>query len=365
MRKSHHDRTTLYAVLLLLCFGTIMVFTTTTAVFGSSRVFYRHLGFGLAGLVGMALAMRIDYHHYRDRRLVYGLLGLSAVLLVGALLSAPINDVNRWISLGPLRGQPSELAKLALILFTAYYAVEKPDAFSSYNRDFFSYGIVLAVFLGLVGVEPDFGTAALLLVICLALVYFAGLPSSGLLIGCLAAIPAFYWFVYRVPYRRDRILAFINPEQSPLDVSYQIRQSLIAVGSGGWAGLGLGQSKQKLSFLPEPHNDFVFAIVGEELGVWGSALLLAVFLYLFWRGVKIALRADTRFGTFLGLGITNMLVMQALINMSVVLSLLPTKGIPLPFISAGGSSLIVALVSVGILLNISHHGRHRILELEG
>ncbi len=363
MRKSHHDRAILYGVLLLLCIGTIMVFSTTTAVFGDSHIFNRHLIFGIAGLVAMAITMRVNYHWYWNRGLIYGILGLSAVLLAGAFFSPTINGVNRWLQLGPFRGQPSELAKFSMIFFTAYYAVEKPHAFRSFNRDLGVYVAVLAGFLVLIGAEPDLGTATVLLLICVTLTFLAGLPKISLLAGVAAAIPAFYLLVYQVPYRRDRILAFLDPEHSPLDVSYQIRQSLIAVGSGGWTGLGLGQSKQKLAYLPEPHNDFIFAIVGEELGFLGSTLLLAVFLFLFWRGIKISLRADSRFGTYLGLGVTSMLVLQALINLSVVLSLLPTKGIPLPFISLGGSSLVVALAAVGVLLNISHHGRRQALEL--
>ena len=169
-------------------------------------------------------------------------------------------------------------------------------------------------------------------------------------------LPALYLLVVRVPYRLNRVLAFLDPDRDPYGIGYQIRQSLIAVGSGGWTGLGFAQSKQKLFFLPEPHTDFIYAVVGEELGFFGCLTLLLLFALLFRRGVRIALRADSPFGTFLGLGIVSMIAFQALINMSVTLSLLPTKGLPLPFISVGGSSIIVMLAAVGILLNISRQG---------
>ena len=250
----------------------------------------------------------------------------------------------------------TELAKLVAILFTSYFFVRYQDGEPN-RREVFTYCAILGSILGLILVQPDFGTAACIAFIAAVLLFLSGLRLRYFAMAFLASIPTFYLLVYRVRYRRDRILAFLDPEADPLGTGYQIRQSLIAIGSGGPGGRGFAQSKQKLAFLPEAHNDFIFSIIGEELGLFGAAVLVGIVLLFFWKGVKISLRSDTPFGSLVGLGIVVMIVTQALLNMSVAMGLLPTKGIPLPFISAGGSSLLVMLVSAGILLNISAHPR--------
>lgn len=356
-RKVPYDKGLIVVTLALLGFGLIMVFSTTSVASGDTEIFVRHVVFMAVGLTLMLLAMKVDYHFYGKPLVVFGLLGLTVALLVAALFSTPVKGVRRWVSVGGLGGQPSELAKLAMIFFTAYWAVSKADVLDSFKEGVLPYAVALGSVLSLVLLEPDFGTAACIALISVFVVYLGGLRHRWLAAGLLAAAPIFYWLVLQVPYRRDRILAFLNPDENPLGIGYQIRQSLIAVGSGGVQGLGLAQSRQKLAFLPEPHTDFVFAIVGEEQGLIGCTVLLALFLILFWKGVRIALRSDTPHGTLLGLGIVGMIVFQALINMSVTVSLLPTKGIPLPFISVGGSSMLVTLTGVGILLNISRNGR--------
>jgi cell division protein FtsW len=256
-----------------------------------------------------------------------------------------------------IRFQPSEMAKLIVVIFTAYYLIRAGQRFQSFWKGLVPYLVILGLNIGLIVVEPDLGTP-----ICIAstagfLIYLGGLRYRYLLTGILLAIPAFYILVWSVPYRKDRWLAFINPERDPFGAGYHIRQSLIALGSGGWSGVGYAQGTQKQFYLPEPHNDFIFAVIGEELGLIGTLFTLALFVLLFLKGVKIALRADCLFGVYLGLGIVAMITLQALLNMSVVVSLLPTKGIPLPLISVGGTSILVTLTAIGILLNISRHGR--------
>ncbi len=358
-RKVPYDRGLIIVTLALLGFGLVMVFSASTVVSGDAHIFSRHLLYMVLGLALMLTAMRIDYYIYGKAWVVYGLLGLTLALLVATLFSPPVNGVHRWLSIGSFRAQPSEFAKLTMVFFTAHYWVRREGAFSSLKTGLAPYAAAVGPVILLVLLEPDFGTAACISVTCLFLAYLGGLRHRYLAGALVAAAPIFYFLVYRVPYRRNRILAFLDPEQNPLGIGYQIRQSLIAVGSGGVNGVGFAQGKQKLAFLPEAHTDFIFAIVGEELGLIGCTALLALFLILFWKGVQVAVRSDTTLGTLLGLGIVGMISFQALFNMSVVISLLPTKGIPLPFISVGGSSLLATMIGIGILLNISRNGRAR------
>jgi cell division protein FtsW len=297
--------------------------------------------------------MKLDYHWYANRWVLGLLLIASVMLLIGALLSPKINNVHRWLVLGPFRAQPSELAKLVMVLFTASFVASRKDALNEGKRALLFYFLVLGTILGLVFAEPDLGTTACIAFTSILLLYLAGLRYRYILLILVGAAVSFCLMIFRFPYQLERILAFLNPEKDPLGINYQINHSLIAFGSGGWTGLGLGQGEQKLGYLPETHTDFIFAIVGEEAGLLGAACVLTLFLLLFRRGVKVSLRANSSLGTFLGLGIVGMIVIQALVNMSVVVSLLPTKGIPLPFISVGGSSLLATLAGIGILLNIS------------
>ncbi len=351
------DRTLLLLIFGLLSFGLLMVFSSSAVPTGSSSTFFRQVVFMALGLGVMLVAMRMDYRYLGSKPVILALLALTYVLLVGALGSPPINDANRWVVIGPFRAQPSELAKLVTVLFTAYFFVRYQDGEPN-RRDAFTYCAILGSILALVLVQPDFGTAACILLIGAVLLFLSGLRLRFFGAALLASVPGFYLLVYRVPYRKDRILAFLDPEADPLGTGYQIRQSLIAIGSGGPGGQGFAHGNQKLAFLPEAHNDFIFSIIGEELGLLGATVLIGLVLLFFWKGVKISLRSDTPFGSLAGLGIVVMIVTQALVNISVAMGLLPTKGIPLPFISAGGSSLFVTLASAGILLNISAHPRN-------
>ncbi len=361
-RKIPYDQGLITIILALLGFGLIMVFSASTLVsrelYGSqTAIFTRQLIAMVLGMMALLVTMKIDYHLYQRRTVVFLLLGLS-VLLLGFLLLTPGSapGARRWVRLGPVNFQPSELAKLAVIVFTSGYLVWKKEHLNSLSRGLLPYLAVVGTVILLVLCGPDLGTALSIALTAGFLMFVGGVRYRYFLALAAPILPALYLLVVRVPYRLNRVLAFLDPERDPYGIGYQIRQSLIAVGSGGWNGLGFAQSKQKLFFLPEPHTDFIYAVVGEELGFVGCLTLLLLFALLFRRGVRIALRADSPFGTFLGLGIVSMIAFQALINMSVTLSLLPTKGLPLPFISVGGSSIIVMLAAVGILLNISRQG---------
>lgn len=361
-RITPYDKPLLLIILALLGFGLIMVFSASTVVsrelYGShTRIFARQLIYVLLGLAALLVTMTVDYHRYQRRALVYAFLSATVLLLLLVLLIPEAKGVRRWIRIGPLNFQPSELTKLAVVFFTSYYLTARKDQLHSLSRGLFPYLAVLGGVVTLVILEPDLGTAACIAATGGVLFYLGGLRYRYILTLALAGALAMGVLIASVPYRLNRVLAFFDPLQDPYGISYQTRQSLIAVGSGGWWGRGFAEGKQKLFFLPEPHTDFIFAVVGEELGLAGCLLLLLLFGLFFWRGVRIALRADTPFGAYLGLGIVCMVVLQAFLNMSVVLSLLPTKGMPLPFISVGGSSMLVMLAGAGTLLNLSRHNR--------
>ncbi len=357
-----YDRVLILLVLVLLGVGLVMVFSASAVISkelyeSSTAIFTKQLYSVVLGLILMVAAMRIDYRLFANR-FVIGLLVVASLGLLGwALLSPDINEVHRWIQLGPMRFQPSEVAKLAVIFMTAFLLVKRGGRIRTVDRPLIVYLGVLGVILVLVLAEPDFGTTTSLALTAALLLFVGGFPIRYYLGAGLAVLPLFFFLVYQVPYRRVRLFAFLHPEADPFGASYQVLQSLIAVGSGGITGKGLAQGTQKLFFLPEPHTDFIYAVIGEETGLWGCALVLTLFLLLLWRGLRAAIRSDTLFGTYVGLGIISMITLQALFNMSVVLSLCPTKGIPLPFISVGGSSVLIMLTAVGILLNISKHAQ--------
>ncbi|MCZ6769884.1 MAG: putative lipid II flippase FtsW [Acidobacteria bacterium] len=365
-RRIPYDEGLIVIVLALLGFGLIMVFSASTVVsaelYGSQTwIFTRQLLFVILGLVTLMVSMKIDYHFYERRSVIYSLLTLSLLLLVFLLVVPGSSGVQRWIRFGPANFQPSELAKLAVILFSSFYLATRKEELHSFKQGVLPYLAVVGTVVFLVLIEPDLGTAASIALTAGFLLFLGGVRYRYLLGLLLAVIPALYFLVVLVPYRLNRILAFLYPERDPYGIGYQIRQSLIAVGSGGWNGLGYAQGKQKLFFLPEPHTDFIYAVVGEEFGFLGCVTVLVLFGLLFWRGTRIAVRAESAFGTYLGLGIACMIVFQAFVNMSMVISLLPTKGLPLPFISMGGSSMIMTMAAVGILLNISRQGRGAVL----
>jgi cell division protein FtsW len=274
-------------------------------------------------------------------------------MLVLVFFLAAAANTHRWIQLAGFSVQPSELAKLSLIFFLSYFLEKRKGKVNDLKFTLIPVGLIVAVLAGLIVLQPDLGTAISLLVISGVLLFVAGLDLRWIAASIIFAVPTFYLLVFRVKYRRDRILAFLDPWAEPLGRGYQIIQSIYAVASGGIAGLGFMEGKQKLFYLPEAHTDFIFAVVGEEVGLIGTCAILILFSVFLWRGLRTSMRAPDLFGFYLALGITTMVCVQAFINMSMVLGLLPTKGIPLPFLSYGGSSFVVMLAAVGILLNVS------------
>lgn len=359
-RKLQSDKWLFLATLALVCVSVVMVYSAS-AVMALERYqqpyFFvtKQVMWALLGLAVLSIVMRVDYRMYRSDQVAWGALAVVAVLLVAVLFSRPINGSRRWFGVGGFGVQPSELAKLAAILFTAITLDRRMARINDVKYALSPIALVVGGLAALILLEPDFGTAAALLLVVAAMVTAAGLNYRYIFGLGLVLLPAAYLVLMSADYRRRRLLAFLDPWADPLGDGFHIIQSLIAVGSGGWLGRGLMGGVQKLFYLPEPHTDFIYAVIAEELGLVGATLVLACFCVIAWRGLRTAVTAPDRFGSFLALGITMMVVAQAFVNVSVVLGLMPTKGIPLPLVSNGGSSLLVNLVSIGVLLNISQH----------
>ena len=303
----------------------------------------------------MPIVMRIDYRSYRQPVVIWTGLGIVTLALIAVLFSKEVNGARRWMLLGPLGIQPSEFAKIAIILFTAALLERRMERINELSYALLPIGFATGGIVGLVLIEPDLGTAVSILVIAGAMVFAAGI-SYRYVFGLLAAsIPALYFVIMASPYRVQRMLAFLDPWSDAQGGGYQVIQSMIAVGTGGIFGTGIMGGVQKLFYLPEPHNDFIYAVIAEELGLLGATTVLVCFCLITWRGLRTASRAPDRFGALLAVGLTAMIAFQALLNISVVTGLAPTKGIPLPFVSAGGSSLLINLLGMAILLNVSQH----------
>jgi cell division protein FtsW len=311
------------------------------------------------GIFLLYLTMRIDYQRYKEPVVLWTALAVVGVALVAVLFGPSINGTRRWFGIAGIGVQPSELAKLSAIFFTAAILERRMDRLDDLSQAVLPIGIVVGTLVGLILLEPDFGTAASLMVIAGVMIYAAGIHYRYLVGLVLVMLPLAYFAIMSAEYRRRRILAFMNPWNDPLGDGFQVIQSLIAVGTGGLFGRGLMAGVQKLFYLPEPHTDFIYAVIAEELGLVGATAILMCFAVIAWRGLRVAMQAPDRFGAFLALGLTMMVTIQALVNISVVLGLAPTKGIPLPFVSNGGSSLLINLIGMGILLNVSQHASSR------
>jgi cell division protein FtsW len=299
--------------------------------------------------------MRVDYRTYRNEAFIWCLLALVVLMLVAVLFSAPVNGTRRWFGVGGLGIQPSELAKVACVFFTALMLERRMHRIDDLSYSLLPIGLIAGLVFTLILLQPDFGTSISLAVIIAVMVFAAGLHYRYVVGLVLVALPAIYLVLVAAPYRRRRLLAFWDPWADPLGDGFQIIQSLVAVGTGGVFGRGLMGGVQKLFYLPEPHTDFIYAVIGEELGLVGATAILLCFCVIAWRGLRISARAEDTFGAFVALGLTTMIAAQALVNISVVLGLMPTKGIPLPLVSFGGSSLLINLLGMGILLNVSQH----------
>jgi cell division protein FtsW len=359
-RKLKSDRVLFTATFLLVCASVVMVYSASAVVaferFDQPGLFLtKQLLWAVVGLAVLAIAMRVDYRTYRTDAFVWSLVGVVALMLVAVMFSAPVNGSRRWFGIGGLGIQPSELAKVACIFFTALVLERRMHRIDEVKYSLAPIGIIVGLMAGLIMLQPDFGTASTLMLISGVMIFAAGLNYRYLLGLLLVAAPTLSLILWSAPYRRRRLLAFLDPWADPLGDGYHIIQSSIAIGTGGLFGRGLMAGVQKLFYLPEPHTDFIFAVIGEEMGLIGTTAMLVCFCVIAWRGLRIALRAEDSFGAFLAIGLTTMIAVQALVNVSVVLGLLPTKGIALPLVSAGGSSLLINLLGVGVLLNISQH----------
>ncbi len=362
-RKLQSDKWLFLATLALVCISVVMVYSASAVIADASRdgayAFVRKQAlWAVLGVAVLSIVMRVDYRTYRNEQLIWALLAVVALMLVGVLFSNPVKGARRWFGYGGLGIQPSELAKVAAIFFTALMLDRRMHRIADLKYSLLPIALIVGALGGLILVEPDYGTAVTLGAIVAAMVFAAGLGYRYVFGLAAVILPIAYLVLMSADYRVKRITAFLDPWADPEGAGFHIIQSLIAVGSGGWFGRGLMGGLQKLFYLPEPHTDFIFSVIAEELGLVGCTVVIACFGVIAWRGLRAALHAPDRFGTFLALGITTMVVAQALLNLSVVLSLMPTKGIALPLVSSGGSSLLVTLASIGVLLNISQHAVH-------
>jgi cell division protein FtsW len=317
----------------------------------------RHIAFLIIGIFLSFLAMAMDYHKFR--RFAKPFLVISLILLVLVLIPGigrEISGARRWFRFKFLSFQPSELANLALIIYTADFIARKGDLIKSFWRGFMPVIMALGMTALLILVQPDLGTTVSLGLVIFTMLFVAGVRKSYLVYLFLLSLPALYLLVFSVPYRRARILAFLDPWADAKGSGFQVIQSQVAIGSGGFFGEGLGHSKQKLFYLPAAHTDFIFSIIGEELGLIGTLCVIMLFMLFIWQCVKIARNTLDRFGYFLILGLVSMIAFKAVVNIGVSCGVMPTKGLPLPFISYGGSSFIFDMVSVGIIMNIARTG---------
>jgi cell division protein FtsW len=360
-RKLKSDKLLFIATLALVCASLVMVYSSS-AVIGMEQYqqrptffLFKQVTFALLGLALMPVLMKIDYRRYRQPAVIWTALALVGFALVMVLFGPRINGARRWFGIAGIGVQPSEFAKIAVIFFVAAILERRMDRIDDIRYSLLPVGIVLGCVVGLIMLQPDLGTALSIIVIVSAMVFAAGVNYRYILGLLLVSLPAAYIVLMSADYRRRRIEVFLDPWSDPLGDGFQVIQSLIAVGTGGIFGRGLMAGVQKLYYLPYPHTDFIYAVIGEELGLIGTTVVLACFCIIAWRGLRTSLRAPDRFGAFLALGLTAMVVVQAFFNISVVLGLLPTKGIPLPFVSFGGSSLLMSMLGMGILLNVSQH----------
>jgi len=353
----------LFPVLFLVGIGIVMVYSASSALavkrFGSDYYFLKKQAvFALVGICTLIVCRHVPYTAFRP--LAYPLLVLSVALL-GLVLLSPFGVTaggsSRWLRLGPVNFQPSEFARLALIVYLAYSMERKADKIREFSIGFLPHVAVLGLMAALMLKQPDFGSAAILAGLTWLMMFIGGVRLTYLMSTCvLLGIGAAYAITH-AGYRTRRLMSFLDPWQYSSDAGYQIVHSLMAFGSGGWWGAGIGKGVQKLFYLPEPHTDFIFSVIGEELGVAGVLLIILLYVLIVWKGIRIARNAPDLFGCYLAVGLTAALALQICINMGVTLGLLPTKGLTLPFLSYGGTSLVLNMAAIGILMNIAASGK--------
>jgi len=345
-------------VLLLVMFGLVMVFSASAvlaqAQYGTEYQFVARQGmFALLGMVALVILMQVDYRRYNSPRVVFPAMAVTTLLLLSVFAMHALNNTHRWIKAGAFSFQPSELAKPMTVLFLAYFLQTRIHKMDDWKGTILRAAMPPLVFIALILKEPDLGTALVCAAVTMMMLYLAGLRLKYIGLAILAASPVLYWMLFRVPWRRARMIAFMNPEADPRGTGFHIMQSLIAVGTGGFRGLGLMEGRQKLYFLPEAWTDFIFANISEELGLLGALALVSLFVAFGYRGMRAAYLSTDPFARFLAFGLTSAILIQAFFNISVALALVPTKGITLPFISFGGTSIFFTLAGMGVLLNLT------------
>ena len=359
-RTLKSDKPLYLATLALLFSSLVMVYSASAVVAGERHgqpyfFLYRQIAWLSIGVSLLVAVMRVDYRLLKRPAVVWTVLGLTTAALIAVLFGPSINGTRRWFGIAGFGVQPSELAKLTVILFVAAFLDRRMARVDEFAHSLLPLFVVTGGVAGLILMGPDFGTAFTLLLIVTAMVFTAGLSYRYFIGIGLVALPAIALVMASAGYRRRRMFVFLNPWADPLDSGFQLVQSQIAVGTGGLFGRGVMGGVQKLFFLPEPHTDFIYAVIAEETGLIGATAIVLCFAVILWRGLRVTRNAPDQFGAFLAFGITVMLALQAFMNMSVVLSLMPTTGLPLPFVSFGGSSLMTSLLGMAVLLNISQH----------
>lgn len=348
-----------YLTIFLLGMGVVMIYSTSAILaqekFGDGTYFLkRELLWASFGMIALYIGYRVPYYFWgKISSLLLLLTGGLLILVLIPSIGHEVGGARRWLKLGSFGVQPSEIAKYTIIIFLSKWLSTHQEDIKSFTRGFLSPMIILGLFVGMVLVQPDLGTSVGIGVIGLVLLFVAGTRLRYLFSLLLLSLPALYFFIVNVPYRRARILAFMDPWKDPQGVGFQIIQSFIALGSGGLTGVGLGESRQKLFYLPEAHTDFIFSIIGEELGFIGALVVCLAYLVLFFLGFRIVLKTKDLAGHLMGLGIVGFMALQTVVNIGVVTGSLPTKGLPLPFISFGGSSLVLSMAGMGILMNLA------------
>ncbi len=359
----NYDFKLLFPVLFLVGVGIVMVYSSSSALalkkYGSDYYFLKKQAlYALAGIAALVACRHFPYRYLRP--LAYPLMLASLGLLAAVLttgLGYTAGGATRWLHFAGFTFQPSELARFTLVIYLAYSMSRKAERISEFWVGFVPHVFFLLLFTGLIYLQPDFGAMAIMFAVTWIMLFVGGVRLAHLVSVCLLILPAAWYVLATAEYRLKRLMSFANPWEYPSAEGYQIIHSLMAFGTGGLWGTGIGKGYQKLFYLPEPHTDFVFSVIGEELGLLGVLFILILYAAVIWRGVAIAARARDRFASFVAMGLTVSIALQVIVNMGVTLALLPTKGLTLPFLSYGGSSLLVNMAAIGVLMNISVTGQ--------
>jgi cell division protein FtsW len=357
-RKFTYDFKLFFPMLVLVGIGIVMVYSASSAIsikkYGNDlHYLIRQSMIAVLGLIALLIFRKIPYQYYRKYAYLFFVVAIGLLVAVKFTgLGIKVNGAKRWMMIAGFRFQPSEFARMALVIFMSYSLTKKNDHIRSFFIGFVPHVFFLGIFAGLIALQPDFGSVVILAAITWVMMFVAGVRVTYLLGSVGALLPFAYIYMMSAAYRTERWLAFLHPWEHASDQAYQIVHSLMAFGTGGVWGVGVGKGLQKLFYLPEPHTDFIFSVIGEELGLVGVLCVLFLYVLILWSGLSIAKNTYDLFGSYLAMGITAAIGLQVCINLGVSLGLIPTKGLPLPFLSYGGTSLLVSMISIGILMNI-------------